>query len=352
LLQTICFYAILYTMKKTVLVTGAGGTVGSETLKELLKKNERYNIKTFDLSKPAARKALKPYKNGIQTVWGDLRDPEAVTRAVTGVDVAIHLGAVIPPLADRIPSLAESVNVGGTQNLVRALSNNKKDARIIFASSISVYGDRISDPWIRVTDTLKQSVGDYYAGTKIKGEKIIRESGLRWTIFRLTAIMYPDLKMDPLLFHMPLDTRLEILTARDTGSAMAKAVERENLTGKIFNLGGGSACRTTFKKYLENVFSIMGLGKDFLPDFAFAKHNFHCGYYSDSDDLEELLRFRRETLDDLYKQIDKRATPSKKLFTRLFKSLIKDYLLRRSEPLKARRTRNQALLSRFFPTRA
>jgi nucleoside-diphosphate-sugar epimerase len=339
-------------MNKTVLVTGASGAVGSETIKELINKNEIYNIKTFDLHTQSARKTLKPYKHRIQTVWGDLQDMEAVSRAVTGVDAAIHLGAVIPPLADRLPSLAEAVNVGGTQNLVRALLKKNKDARIIFASSISVYGDRISNSWISVTDTLKQSMGDYYAGTKIRAEKIIRESGLKWTIFRLTAIMNPDMKMNPLLFHMPLDTRLEILTARDTGFAMARAIECDKLTGKTFNLGGGNECRTTFKKYLENVFSIMGLGKNFLPDIAFAKHNFHCGYYTDSDELEELLGFRHETLDDLFEQIKKRVSPTRKFFTRLFKSLIKDYMLRHSEPLKARKTGNRIMLSRFFPTHA
>jgi nucleoside-diphosphate-sugar epimerase len=339
-------------MKKTVLLTGPSGAVGSETLKELVKNIEMYNIKTFDINTPASRKAVRPYKNRIQTVWGDLRDKEAVTRAVSGVDTVIHLGAVIPPLADRLPELTEAVNVGGTKNLIRALLTKVKDARIIFASSISVYGDRVKEPWIRVSDPIKPSKDDYYAGTKIKAEKMIRRSGLKWTIFRLTAIMNPLMKLNPLLFHMPLDTKLEILTARDTGFALIKAVDRDDLSGKTFNLGGGCECRTTYKKYLEKCFSIMGLGRDLLPRYAFAEHNFHCGYYLDSDDLQNLLDFRRETLEDLFNQIEKRTSRIKKFHTRLFKPFIKVYLLRHSEPLKAQKTGNRVLLSRFFPAQA
>ena len=339
-------------MKKTVLLTGSSGAVGSEALKELFKKNEMYNIRTFDLKTTASRKAVRPFKNRIKTVWGDLRDKNAVIRAVAGADIVIHLGAIIPPLADRLPALAESVNVGGTRNLIRALLTKAKGARIIFTSSISVYGDRVKDPWIRVSDPLNPSEGDYYAGTKIKAEEMIRNSGLKWTIFRLTAIMNPLMKMNPLLFHMPLDTKLEILTARDTGFALIKAVECEDLIGKTFNLGGGSPCRTTYKKYIDKCFSIMGLGRNFLPRFAFAEHNFHCGYYLDSYKLQDLLQFRRETLEDLFKQIESRTSRFKKFHTRLFKPFIKDYLLRHSDPLKAQKTGNRGLLSRYFPAQA
>ena len=164
--------------------------------------------------------------------------------------------------------------------------------------------------------------------------------------------MNPRMRIDPLLFHMPLDTKLEILTARDTGFALIKALECEELSGKTYNLGGGCECRTTYKKFLDKLFSIMGLGNDFLPRFAFAEHNFHCGYYLDSDKLENLLRFRRETLEDLYKQIESGTSPIKKFNARLFKPMIKAHLLRHSEPLKAQKTGNRVLISRFFPAHA
>ena len=84
----------------------------------------------------------------------------------------------------------------------------------MFSSSISVYGDRLNNYQIKVGDKLKNSDGDYYALVKIQTEDMIKKSNTNHTIFRLTAIMDKP-QIDPLMFHMPLDTKLEIATARD-----------------------------------------------------------------------------------------------------------------------------------------
>jgi len=100
-----------------------------------------------------------------------------------------HLAAIIPPLADKMPALAEAVNITGTKNLVECTEKFSPEAFFLYASSISVYGDRNSNPWIKVSDPLRPSYRDEYARTKIEAEKIVMSSRLKWTIFRLTAIM-------------------------------------------------------------------------------------------------------------------------------------------------------------------
>lgn len=112
-------------------------------------------------------------------------------------------------MADKLPDLAEKVNVSGTMNLIKALQKKSPSAFLLYSSSISIYGDRIETPYIKVTDELKPSFGDEYAKTKIKAEEIIKKSNLNWSIYRFAAIMSPlNIKLDPLLFHMPLKTSL------------------------------------------------------------------------------------------------------------------------------------------------
>jgi nucleoside-diphosphate-sugar epimerase len=186
-----------------VLLTGAFGNVGLSTLKELLDKD--YNIRVFEVYNRKNRKLAKKFKNKIEIVWGDLRNKDDVESAVKEQDVVIHLAAIIPPLADVNTSLADAVNVGGTKNLLNAIKNQIQKPKLIFTSSIAVYGDRLDNPMIKTTDILAPSPGDYYALTKITAEKLIRDSGVDFAIFRLTYITSVNkLNMDPLMFHMPL----------------------------------------------------------------------------------------------------------------------------------------------------
>jgi nucleoside-diphosphate-sugar epimerase len=211
---------------KTILLTGAAGSVGLEALRELVRRKDRYAIRVLEVRSPRTEKTLRPFRREVEIQWADLASEASLAVCVRNVDSVIHLAAIIPPLADRQPALAERVNVQGTQNLVEALQRRAPEAFFLYSSSVSVYGDRVQNPWIEVTDLLRPSEGDYYAVTKIKAEQIIKSSDLRWTIFRLTGIFNPRQKLDPLLFHMPLDTCIEMATTRDTGYALVEALER------------------------------------------------------------------------------------------------------------------------------
>ena len=99
----------------------------------------------------------------------------------------------------------------------------------MYSSSISVYGDRITNPHITTSDPINISFGDHYAKTKSKAESAIQNSALDWTIFRLTAIMgLNNHKISPLMFHMPLNTSIEICTPMDTARAYENGIEKRN----------------------------------------------------------------------------------------------------------------------------
>lgn len=334
---------------KNILLTGAAGAVGQEALRELVHRKDRYAVRVVEVRNPRTEKALRPFCDDAEIRWADLTDRAAVDACVQDIDAVIHLAAIIPPLADHQPALAERVNVQGTRNLIEAVQQHAPDAFLLYSSSVSVYGDRVKNPWIKLTDLLRPSEGDYYAVTKIRAEELVRNSGLRWSIFRFTAIFSPRQKFDPLLFHMPLDTCIEMATTRDTGYALAQALDQaEALQGRTFNLAGGEKCRTTYRDLLQGCFVAAGLCDLDFPPEAFAEHNFHCGYFLDSGELERILHFQRDSFDDYLGWFAQHVPPQRRWLSRLLHRSIKHYLLRQSDPYRAWQQHDRKLIERFF----
>jgi len=339
-------------MKRKVLLTGASGEVGFEAFKELRRKKENFETRILSLGTQGERKLFQPYGEQVEIVWGDIRNPEDVKEAVSGVDAVLHVAGIIPPVADHHPELARQVNVGGTRNIIKAIKQQKNPPNLVFTSSISVYGDRLENPDIRVTDPLNPSDGDEYAWTKIEAEEMIRESGIRWTIFRLCGILVNKLRIQPLMFHMPLETALEWCHASDAGYALVQAIEQDSVFGRIFNLGGGQQCQIKARNFLRKMFPLWGLRPDLLPEYAFATRNFHSGYYADGDELNDLLNFRRKTLQDYLDTVSSTISPIQRSLVRMLpRFAIRDWLLRMSEPLEAIKNNNEELIARFYGSR-
>jgi len=330
-----------------VLLTGASGTVGSEVLRQLAALNT-VKLIVFDKKNARSSKLFATYKNHIQIIYGDLCNDEDLKQIPGNIDVAIHLAAVIPPLADEKPELAYRVNVAGTKGIIRILEENSPNAFLLYSSSISVYGDRITSPHITTNDALQPSDGDIYARTKIEAEELIRTSKLNWSIFRLTAIM-KNHKISKLMFHMPLSTNLEICTAQDAAKAFVSAItKRDVLSKRVFNLGGGDKCRITYEKFLEKSFNLFGLGALNFPPNTFALRNFHCGIYLDGDLLENILHFRNETLETYFSDTKQSISFFTKMSCTLFRVFIKKGLQSQSEPLQAFKTQDKQMLNHFF----
>ena len=333
--------------KKKVLLTGASGTVGREVLKQLVD-SDANDIVIFDRFSRPSKQFFEKYASKITVRFGDISHEQDLVKACTDVDYVIHLAGVIPPVADEKPALAKQVNEEGTKLLIQSLEKHSPNAFFIYASSISVYGDRLASPFIKVGDPLQASEGDYYAETKMAAEALLQKSSLAWTIFRLTAIM-GNHKISPLMFHMPLDTKMELCTPEDTARAFVHALHyQKQLHGRIFNLGGGEKCRLSYRQLLSRSFAIFGLGKVDFPPKAFAEKNFHCGYYLDGDELEEILHFRKDDLASYFSSVKQKASPFTVAVTKLLQPIIKKRLLRHSEPLKAYKENDTALTNRFF----
>lgn len=334
-------------MKKNILLTGASGTVGYEALKQLVE-NPDYKVTVFDVENKNSKKKFSALPHNFELVFGDITNEKQVEEVCKNKDVVIHLAAIIPPLADERPELAEKVNVGGTGNLIKSLEKHSPDAFFLYSSSISVYGDRLNTPDIKIDDELQPSEGDEYAKTKIKCEELIQNSKLNWTIFRLAAIM-GNHKISKLMFHMPLDTSMEICTPADTARAFVNGIEKKDeLNHRIFNLGGGESCRISYKDFLSQSFDIFGLGKLNFPDKAFAEKNFHCGNYIDGDELNKIVNFRKDNLESYFQGVKKGVHPAVKTLTKMVNPIVKRRLLKQSEPFEAFHGKDEKLIGRFF----
>lgn len=321
-------------MKTRILITGASGNIGREVLKLFIQLKDQNEITVFDLDNKANRKVLDSYKNDFNIIYGDITKPEDTIEASKNQDFVIHLAAMIPPAAYKNPTLAKAVNVDGTKNLIHNLETHSPDAFIVFTSSVAIYGDRLENPNIRVTDTLNPVNNDNYGQSKIEAEQLIQKSRLRWTIFRLSAIMGAgNHKISEIIFLMPLRTPIEITTPEDTAKALFNAVNHtDELTGRIFNLGGGVKSRITYRDFLQRNFSIYGLGKLDFPEQAFADKDYHCGYYTDGDDLENILHFRQDTIDIYFEKVKASIHKFTFLLTKLLNPIIKKVLLSKSKP--------------------
>ncbi|MCD6238343.1 MAG: NAD(P)-dependent oxidoreductase [Thermotogae bacterium] len=314
-----------------VLLTGAFGNVGLSTLEELIKKG--YDVRVFDVKTKKNVKISRRYERKVEIIWGDLRNQNDVERAVERQNVVIHVAAIIPPLADRNPKFAEEVNVGGTSNIIKAMEKQPDKPKLIYTSSIAIYGDRRQSPLIKHTDPPNPNPDDEYAKQKLKCENLIKHSKLKWVIFRLTYIVSPDkIKMDPLMFKMPLDTYLEICHTRDVGTALTNAIESDEIWGKVMHIAGGEECRLTYREYINRMMDIFGLGKSFLPDEVFSKENFHCGFMT-TEESQKALDYQKHSMEHYFNEVKKKVGV-KRYFMKMLKPLIRMYLLRNSSYYK------------------
>lgn len=311
-----------------VLLTGAFGNIGKTTLHELLE--QQHTVRCFDLPTPQNQQAAKQFGDQIDIVWGDLRKPEDVSKAVDGVEAVIHIAFIIPPPSEIKPEFAYSVNVGGTKNLIEAMQNQPEPPRLIFASSFHIH-PYIHDRPVPITVDAPTEPIDNYASHKIECERMIRESGLQWCILRLgTVPPIPPYKADATsikyMFDVPLQTRVEFIHFRDAGLAFANAATCDDCLGKVMFLGGGKSSQIDYREYFTTYLDAFGLRM--FPDSAFGSKPY-CGDWLDTTDSQALLQYQRLTFADWTQEL-KQVTRTQRFFTRLVQPFVMRYLLKLS----------------------
>ena len=300
-----------------VLLTGAAGGMGMESLRQMAEDNGNYQIIALALDNEHSRKRLSPYENNprVRTEYGDLTDNAYVEKVVKDCDLVLHVAAFVSPAADYHPKKAMEVNYGGTKNLIEAIKKlgQSDTTRFVYIGTVAETGDRMPPiHWGRVGDPIKPSMFDYYAVSKVAAERYVIESELKyWVSLRQTGIMGPAMAKirDAIQFHNCLDNVLEYVSDRDSGRAMrnlaaftADGTLDQGFWGHIYNIGGGENCRIDTRHMYEIMYGEMGftsLDPVIEPKWN-ATRNFHGQYYLDSDKLENYLHFRSDSMQYFY----------------------------------------------------
>lgn len=319
-------------MANTVLLTGAFGNIGQGTLDKLLAAG--HTVVCHDQEMAKTREVADKYAGRISTVWGDINDLAVLATALEGVDTVIHLVGIIPPLSEQDGELAERVNVGGTRAIIAAMEASKTAKRLIFASSIAVFGT-LQDRQPPLLNDSRESPTDNYGRTKVAAEQAIRSSSLKWTILRICAAPPVEIPKGgahdiSTMFEMSADARVEFVHAEDVSSAFCSAVNCDESIGKSLFLGGGKECQLSGLEFATNMVRGNGISGT-LPAAAFKPGPIPVFYgdWVDTQESQRLLQFQHHTMEDFIGHMQA-AMGWKYYLIRLISPLAKRVILKHS----------------------
>lgn len=227
-----------------VVVTGASGLVGANLVRDLLREGRQVRVLVH-----ADTRAVDGLP--VERVRGDLRDAAAVSKAFAGADTVYHVASSIS-VGQVPPAYVHAVNVGGTENVVRAC-RERGVARLVYCSSVHALDHRpdgvpVDEKRPLWADDRHCSAYDF---SKAGAERVVLQAvrdGLDAVIVEPTAIVGPnDFKpswvgrflvrvargRQPVLMHAGFDW----VDARDV-TAGARAAERLGRAGERYLLPG------------------------------------------------------------------------------------------------------------------
>jgi dTDP-glucose 4,6-dehydratase len=244
-------------MSKKILVTGAGGFIGSHLTERLVRDGHqvralvRYNGRD---DRGSLHDLPRDILSAIEVERGDLKDPAAVRRAVAGREWVFHLGALIAiPYSYHNPYDVVQTNVMGTAHVLDACRASDSLSRLVLTSTSEVYGTAQTVPIDERHPLQGQSP---YAATKIGadalGESYFRAFGLPVTILRPFNTFGPRQSaraIIPTIISQAvarstvrlgrLDPRRDLTYVKDTVAGFIAIAECEGALGKAVNIGRG-----------------------------------------------------------------------------------------------------------------
>jgi len=235
-----------------ILVTGGAGRLGSELVK--LFDSRGHKVVAFDL--PVAFWGSVEELNCVESVRGDVTDPDMVDDVCRGVDVVVHLAALLPPRSERDRELTLRVNVDGTRNIVEALKES--EGFIVFASSISTYGIT-GDEEPPVDESRPLRMHNVYSESKIRAERVIEGSDVPHSMLRVAPVVVADLIEPPEVVPYRADQRVELISVKDAALAFYNVVTAPEAIGKIMNIAGGESWQMFGREYLEGFYDALGV---------------------------------------------------------------------------------------------
>jgi nucleoside-diphosphate-sugar epimerase len=172
-----------------VCVTGGTGFIGQALVKRLVANGAQVRV----LARPSPR-ADALAAGGAEIVQGDLGDSGAIARAVEGAEIVYHAAAMVERRGNREDFF--TANVRGTDAVLQA-SLRAKPRRIVYLSSIAVYGPAVPGEWINEDTPFddRPEEREFYASSKIEADRLAinfaKHSAVPVTILRPGVVFGP-----------------------------------------------------------------------------------------------------------------------------------------------------------------
>jgi NAD dependent epimerase/dehydratase len=245
---------------KPVLVTGAGGFIGSHLVESLALKGARVRAFVRYNSRGEIgmlRYLPQPLLEKVEITGGDLRDSQAVRNAVKGNEFVFHLGALISiPYSYHHPQEVAETNLIGTLNILLACQEHRV-GRLIHTSTSEVYGTAVRVPIDEAHPLQAQSP---YSASKIGADKLVESFHCTYELPVVTVrpfntfgprqsaraviptIITQALFKDSIQLGA-LDTVRDFTYVTDTVNGFLKAAVAQEVEGLAINLGSGHEIR-------------------------------------------------------------------------------------------------------------
>jgi len=212
----------------TILVTGAGGYVGNNTVRRLVQLGKP--VRAMVRNPDKAKQRLGDLGSKIEFVEGNVEDRAGLKPLMNGVTAVIHLVAI--PM-EKNGATYENVNYQGTINIVDA-AHDAGVERFINMCQNGATPDHFSR----------------FLRSKGRAQQYVAQSSLKWTAVRPSAIFGPQdeffnafarlIRLTPIVF--PLigggTALFQPVSVYDVVEAMTRSLDDDNTIGKEFALGG------------------------------------------------------------------------------------------------------------------
>jgi nucleoside-diphosphate-sugar epimerase len=258
------------------LVTGGAGFIGSNLCHALVARGERVRI--LDNLSTGRMENINDLleQNQVELVRGDITDPEAVGRAVAGVDYVLHQAAIPSvPRSIEDPIGSDRANVHGTVNVL----NEARKAgvkRVVYAASSSAYGDKAAGQ--AKVETMIPDPLSPYAAAKLASEYYCRvfyvSYGLETVALRYFNVFGPRqdpksqyaavipnfvtaaLQGRPATIYGDGETSRDFCFVDNAVEANLKACTAAGAAGEVFNVACGE--RTSLLEVVDIIGEVVG----------------------------------------------------------------------------------------------
>lgn len=258
---------------KKVLVTGAGGFIGSHLVEALVARGAsvRAMVRYNGRNDPGMLAHLPPdVREGLDVFAGDIRDPFAVRAAVSGCDAVFHLAALIGiPYSYVAPADYVAVNVQGTVNVLQAC-RDERTPRVVHTSTSETYG---TARFVPITEAHPLQGQSPYSASKIAADKMAESYFLSFdlpvTTIRpfntfgprqsmrafIPTVIVQALTRDHVAMGS-LDPVRDMTFVKDTAEGFIQVGLSENTVGGVYNLGVGEGA--TIGEMVAMILRLMG----------------------------------------------------------------------------------------------